>query len=180
MKGLSEEGGEMRLNKSEFEYYVGMYRKTVFAAALCYVKNASDADDVSQDVFLKLYTCGMTFDSDEHVKAWLIRCAVNRSKSLLKSHWYKFSEPLEKAENKTYYDTRQTDVMLKLLRKIHKNNRITLYMYYYEGYSLDEIAEILGINANTVSSRLRRGRLQLKKLLLDERNDLGDELQRFF
>ncbi|MBQ9384108.1 MAG: RNA polymerase sigma factor [Ruminiclostridium sp.] len=170
----------MRLNKSDLEYYVGLYRKTVFAAALCYVRNSSDAEDISQDVFLKLFTCGMTFESDEHVKAWLIRCTVNRCKSLLRSYWYRFSEPLEKAENETYYDSGQTDGMLKLLRRIRKNNRITLYMYYYEGYSLDEIARILGISANTVSSRLRRGRSQLKRLLLDERNDLGDELQRFF
>ena len=170
----------MRLNKSEFEHYVGLYRKTVFAAALCYVKNSSDADDITQDVFFKLYTCGMTFDSDEHVKAWLIRCAVNRSKSLLRSHWYRFSEPLEKAEDKIYCDTGQADGMLNILRKLRKNNRITLYMYYYEGYSLDEIAGILGTNANTVSSRLRRGRMQLKKLLLDERNELDNELQRFF
>jgi len=168
------------LNKSKFEYYVGLYRKTVFAAALCYVKNSSDADDVAQDVFFKLYTCGLTFDSDEHVKAWLIRCAVNRSKSLLRSNWYRHSEPLEKAEDMISFDSVQSDGMLKLLRKLRKNNRITLYMYYYEGYSLDEIAEILGISANTVSSRLRRGRMQLKKLLLDEGNGLDNELQGFF
>lgn len=169
------------MNKQELERYVALYRKTVCNAALCYVRNAADAEDIAQEVFLKLYTSDIRFESDDHVKAWLIRCAVNLGKSLLRSHWHRNALPLEAAENIPSPESRgEAGEMLKIMRRLSKNNRIALYMHYYEGYTLEETAQILGISPNTVSSRLRRGREQLKKLLVQERNTLDDELQRFF
>lgn len=168
------------MNKTELEHYVTLYRKTVCNAALCYVRNIADAEDIAQEVFLKLYTCGTQFESDEHVKAWLIRCAVNLGKSLLRSHWHRNALPLDAAENMVCADSSgESGEMLKIMRRLSRNNRIALYMHYYEGYTLEETAKILGISPNTVSSRLRRGREQLKKLLMTEGSTL-DELQRFF
>ena len=62
--------------------------------------------------------------------------------------------------------------LFELIHKLGKNNRIVMYLYYYEGYSVGETAGILGINENAVSSRLKRGRQQLKKLIEEERNGL--------
>lgn len=169
------------MTDSEFERYVGLYRKSVCTAALYYVKEPSDADDITQEVFFRLFTYDGEFECDEHVKAWLLRCAVNKSKDLLRSHWYRFSEPLESAEDKAYSTTAENDEhVLDILRKLGRNNRIVLYMYYYEDYSSPEIAKILGISERAVSSRLRRGRRQLKKLLEAERNDTDNGLQRLF
>ena len=168
------------MNRTELERYVTLYRRSVMGAALCYVKNTADAEDITQEVFLKMYTREESFESDEHAKAWLIRCAVNLGKSLLRSHWHRYSLPLDAAADIPSGESgRDTGEMLQMLKKLGKNNRIALYMHYYEGYTLEETAEILGISPNTVSSRLRRGREQLKKLLTEERNS-NDELQRFF
>ncbi len=179
MKGpfRSTKGGEMRVTDNELEYYIRNFRKNVYNAVLCYVRNPSDAEDITQDTFLKLYTYNKSFNDDEHVKAWLLRCAINNCKNHLRSHWYRFTVPLEAAENMTVADnTDHDDEMLGIMKKLNRNNRIALYMYYYEGYTIGEIGHILGISSDTVSSRLHRGRQQLKKLLSEERNGLYNEL----
>ena len=167
----------MRVTDNELEYYIRNFRKSVYNAVLCYVRNPSDAEDITQDMFLKLYTYDKSFNDDEHVKAWLLRCAINECKNHLRSHWYRFSSPLESAETLTYNDkVEYDDEMLKIMKKLSRNNRIALYMYYYEGYTIEEIGRILDVSPDTVSSRLHRGRQQLKKLLSEERNGLFNEL----
>ena len=168
------------MTDNELERYVRLYRKSVISAALCYVRNTSDAEDISQEVFMKLYTSDIGFESDEHVKAWLLRCAMNMSKNLLHTHWYRFSVPLEEAAEKVHYDVTESGGLLEILHKVSRKNRAALYMYYYEGYSAAETAKILKITESAVMARLSRGRRQLRALLSDERNDIHDELQRFF
>ena len=165
------------MTDSEFEHYVKLYRRNVFAAALCMVRNEYDADDITQEAFFRLYRYGGTFNEDEHVKAWLIRCAVNRAKTLLGSYRRRAFLPLEAAAELSHTDSCGEDSpLLQLMGKLNRNNRITLHMYYYEGYTTEEIAEILGISPGAVISRLSRARRQLKKLITDERND-DDGLQ---
>ncbi len=160
------------MTDSEFERYVRLYRRNVFAAALCLVRNEYDADDITQEAFLRLYRYGGTFSEDEHVKAWLIRCALNRGKTMLGSGWRRRSLPLDAAAEITYTDSAYDggSDLLKLIGKLKRNNRIALHMYYYEGYTTEEISAILGISTGAVNSRLSRGRQQLKALIGDERN----------
>ena len=156
----------------DLDRYIELYRRTVTDTALFIVKNPADAEDIAQDVFLKLFTYQGSFNSDEHIKAWLIRCAVNRGKTLLGSRWRKFAQPLESAAELIHTDSYNDDsTILRLIGKLNKNNRITLHMYYYEGYRAEQIADILGISTNAVVSRLSRARRQLKKLISEERND---------
>lgn len=164
----------MQVKDSELERYIEMYRKSVLGTALCYVRNASDAEDILQEAFIKLYTYKGSFDSDEHVKAWLLRCTINLCKSLLRSYWYKFSEPLDAAEEQVQSDEPNDGVVTEALGKIRSKTRIVLYMYYYEGYSAEEIAKMTNSTVNSVRLRLSRGRRQLKELLIDERNDPDD------
>lgn len=140
--------------------------------ALFYLKNPYDADDVVQDVFLRLYTYTGEFDSEEHIKAWLIRCAVNRCKDILLSPWHRLSMPLEAASEKVHIDRAEGETeIFRLLKKLKRNNRVTMYLYYYEGYSTEEIAKMLGISVVAVTSRLKRGRQQLKKLMNNTQED---------
>lgn len=160
------------MTDSEFERCVRLYRRNVFAIALCLVRNEYDADDITQEAFFRLYRYGREFESDEHIRAWLIRCVINRGKTLLGSRWRKSSLPLEAASEVTYSDSRgEGDVILALLGKLNRNNRIALHMYYYEGYTTEEIAKILGISPGAVASRLSRGRRQLRDLMTRERNE---------
>ncbi len=164
------------MEKERFERYVEMYTKNVFGTALCYVRNTSDADDIVQEVFIKLYTHKGSFESDEHVKAWLLRCAVNQSKSLLRSYWYRFSDPLEKAGDKVHSDKKDSEKLLEIMSRLDCKTHLVLYMYYFEGYSAKEIAGMTHFTENAVMHRLSRGRKRLKELLSQERIDLDDEL----
>lgn len=159
------------MTENELERYVRMYYKNVCTAAFCCLKNHSDADDVAQEVFLKLYTSDSSFASDEHAKAWLLRCAVNKSADILRSHWYRFSLPLESAADKAYLDDPGSVELLGLLNRLKPKIRIALYLHYYEGYTVCELAKILGISESSVRSRLMRGRRQLKTMLGDERSE---------
>ena len=166
------------MTEEELERCIVLYRKMVWSAALCYVKNPADADDIAQDVFLKLYTYDGSFENEEHIKAWLLKCAVNRSKNILRSHWYRFSQPLEAAVNKEYLDDKDSGFELpELFGKISPKNRIALYLHYIEGYSVEETARLLNISKSAAGVRLMRGRKQLEKLIADERGK-GNELQK--
>jgi len=166
------------LQDDEFEYCVRKYRKAVFGAALCYVKNPGDADDIAQEVFMKLYTYTGSFDSEEHVRAWLMKCAVNLGKSLLRSYWHRNSAPLETAGEMPAPDTSETGLP-ELLNKLSRKNRAAMYLHYYAGYSAGEIAQILGTSESAVMARLSRGRKQLRAMMTDERNESNDGLQKY-
>lgn len=153
------------ITRQEFTRLVELFSGTVFRTALCYTKNKQDADDIMQDVFLKLYTYEKEFESDEHVKAWLIRVTANRCKNLLKSLSYRLSEPIEKAENIPAYEQGENG-LLSVITELNPKVRAAMYMFYYEGYSVKEIAFITGEKETTITTRLSRGRKQLKKLLL--------------
>ena len=172
----TEKGGDVQVNSNDLERYIKLYRKSVLGVALCYVRNTSDAEDIAQDVFIKLYTYEGSFESDEHVKAWLLRCAINHSKDLLRSFWYRSSAPLEAAEGKLHYDTSEGGLP-EAMSKLSPKMRIVLNLHYYEGYSAKEIAQIMHTTESSVLHRLSRGRKQLKDILINERNEVYDELQ---
>ncbi len=155
------------MTEQELTRIVGLYSNTVFRTAMCFMKNKADADDIMQDTFLKIYTYKKDFESDEHIKAWLIRTAANQAKNLLKSRWYRLSEPIENAENAVFQE-KEADSLLSVIMKLKPKSRHALYLFYYEGYSVKEIAAIMKQSETAVTSQLSRGRSQLKKLLMKE------------
>ncbi|GAA0182265.1 sigma-70 family RNA polymerase sigma factor [Clostridium sediminicola] len=147
---------------------VSKYSDMVLRLAFIYVKNISDAEDITQDVFLKLYRGNKVFNNDEHLKAWLIVVTKNTSKDYIKSLWRRKTEELKDnlSANDNYFDSQLIKEVLKLPVKY----RDVLYLYYYEGYSISEIAKNLNINEATIRTRLKRGREALKRKIggLDE------------
>ena len=116
------------------------------------------------------------FTFDEEYKAWLLRIAANRCKDLLKSHWYKFSEPLDEQMQAPENDEETKDELLSALSRLGAKTRTVLYMYYYEEYSVKEIAELMGDTETAVTSQLWRGRKRLKELLKKDDCEEGSEL----
>ena len=159
-----------RITAQEFEYYVSTFSGAVFRTAMCYTKNKADADDIMQEVFLKLYTADTYFENDTHAKAWLIKVTANMCRNMLKNPWKKLIQPIEAAENMPAESERKSG-LVDIIMKMKSKNRIVLYMHYFEGYTTREVAEILGIKENAVTSQLYRGRKQLKDLLLKEGYD---------
>ncbi len=155
------------MTENELNRIIELFGKSVFQTAFCYMKSYADAEDIRQEAFIKLYTSGKSFTSDEHIKAWLLRVTTNLCKNSLKSFRRRMTVPLEQAAELPTNDKHAGD-FINLLFRLKPDYRIALYMHYYEGYSVKEIAEITGSKENTVLSRLSRGRKQLKDILLKE------------
>lgn len=130
----------------------------VYRLAFARVKNKYDADDVLQEVFLRLIKCKDQIQNDQHLKALLIRITINCSKSMLGSSWFKRTEPLSEnlSVSDEYSDT--LDAVLRLPVKY----RTVIHLHYYMGYGVDEISGILKSNPSTVKSQLHRARKLLK------------------
>jgi len=138
------------------------YSDSLIRIAFAYLKNVADAEEVAQDVFLAYLQTAPDFKSSEHEKAWLIRTAINKSKNMLKTGWFRSRTPLP--DNLTYLP--QEDYMvLQAVLSLEPKYRIPIHLHYYEGYSLEEIAEILHAKPATVGTWLARGRKQLKGVI---------------
>lgn len=158
------------MDEKELTRLVEKFSGTVYRAAYCCLRNSADADDITQDTFLALYTSNVDFTGDEHIKAWLIRVAVNRCRNLLRSFRYRTSVPLDEAADITTVPVHR-DSLLPVLMKLKPKYRVALYMFYYEDIPIRQIAEILGEKPTAVTTRLTRARQQLKQLLIKEGYD---------
>ena len=154
------------MNDSRIEYYVRRFRSSVYNAALCACRDPFDADDAAQDVFFRLCDYDGDFNDDEHAKAWLIRCAVNRGHDIVRSKRRRPTVPLEEAAGAVQPDA--PDSLLPTVMKLERTNRLILYLYYFEEYRIEEISGITELSVSAVRSRLARARKQLKKLVMEE------------
>ncbi|MHB1153849.1 MAG: sigma-70 family RNA polymerase sigma factor [Eubacteriales bacterium] len=141
---------------------VNKYAHTVAKTAFAYLKNTADAEDITQEVFLSLMQKNPLFENEEHLKAWLIRVAINKSKNHLKSGWFKSNNRIP--DELPYLSQEQSDLLSEVLA-LDLKYRLPIHLYYYEGYTIKEIAKILGEKEATVGTRLARGRSLLKKSL---------------
>ena len=156
---------------SDFETAAEKYRDNIYAIAFNFFKNSSDADDVVQDVLLKLYRTERTFESDEHVRNWLLRVAVNQCKKISISSWFRKNMPLEEYAESLQYETPEESDLFFAVMALPKKYRAIVHLYYYEDYSTREIAEMLRLKEPTVRTRLLRARKTLKERVSDVWNE---------
>ena len=154
------------LTETEFSEYVEKYIDTVYRVAFSMLKNPHDADDVTQEVFLKLYTARGEFQSEAHVKNWLVKVTVNTCRNVFRTPWRKVEDIEEYAQTLAFETPEQSDLFLAV-NSLDRKYRIAVHLYYFEGYSVKEIGEILGVSENTVSTRLARARGKLKAILTE-------------
>ncbi len=141
---------------------VAKYFDMVYKLAAAETKDLTHADDVVQEVFLRYIQKHDTFKSEEHRKAWLIRVTVNCSRDVLRSPWYKRTEPLK--EDIPFSDDGKSELYYAV-HELPEKYRTAIHLYYYEGLSVKEIGEYLRIKESNVKSRLKRGREMLKSAL---------------
>lgn len=154
------------MTDEHFTYVAKKYADTIFRIAFNYCKNRDDSDDIVQNVLLKYYKSKKDFESEEHIKNWLIRVAVNECKKLLITPFKKNIVPLDEVNRLGFEHKEESDLYYAVM-ELKQSYRMVVYMYYYEDFSVDEIAEILGQNPSTVRTRLMRARQKLK-LKLEE------------
>ncbi|MBQ3841728.1 MAG: RNA polymerase sigma factor [Ruminiclostridium sp.] len=157
------------MSGNELKRYVELYRTSVTNAALFIVKNPADAEDIVQDVFLKLYIHTGEFKNDEHVRAWLLRCAINGSLNLVRSGWHKNSVSLDSIKELPDNNPETGSEIRNAMMSLDPKLRAVLYLHYFEGYTDEETAKMTGISTAAVKGRLRRGRDKLRNLIENER-----------
>lgn len=153
---------EKRFAQFTYEQVVRKYSDTVTGVCIMRLHNLADAEDCYQNVFFKLYYKSPKFESEEHIKAWLIRVAIHECTSFMRKNRRQL--PLESLENEAIViDSDSSDISWALMKTPPKY-RDVLYLHYCEQYKVCEIAKILDVKENTVKSLLKRGREILKSV----------------
>lgn len=155
----------MKNQSALIEEIVTKYENRLFRTALAIVGCKADAEDIVQDVFVKLFQKQPQFESEAHEIAWLIRVTVNLCKSRLRSPWRKNTTELLESYPAENYE--QHSIMQTVLSLPHKY-RVVIHLFYYEGYSTKEIADITQQKEPTVRQHLTRARRMLKQFLEGE------------
>ena len=141
------------------------YELSVFRAAYYICKNRQDAEDVCQDTFLAYFDTDRDFESPEHIRAWLLRTAINKAKNVCRAFWRRNRESLDDHAELTAGEDPEGSGLLDAVLRLPIRCRTVMHLFYYEDYSVKETAELLGISENTVKSQLNRGRRLLKEML---------------
>ena len=139
------------------------YGNAILRCAYSYLHNMADAEEILQDTLLKLLTAAPRFESGEHEKAWLLRVAANLSKNRIEYNALRVSDELD--ESLAEEGREDLSFVWDAVKDLPVQFREVIHLHYYEGYSTEEIAKILGRNPATVRSDLRRGREKLKTVL---------------
>lgn len=160
------------LRIDEEETYIEVVEKfadMVFRIAYQNCFNKSDSQDVAQDVFVKLLSQkGRTFRDMEHIKAWLIKVTLNRCKDYSRFTEHRKEISIEEWDG-TFLEDKQE--VLPVLEELQREERTIVYLHYFEGYSIREIAQLLGKKQNTIGSKLGRARKKLGKLLEENKKE---------
>lgn len=141
------------------------FAPAVYRLAYARAGNAADAEDVMQDVFLRLLTKAPTFRDDDHARAWLLRVTVNRAKDLLRAAGRR-NVPLEEAEECSAPEPPEGEALGAVLA-LPPKLRLVVHLFYYEELSVKEIGSVLGISQSAVKTRLSRAREQLRASLTE-------------
>lgn len=150
------------------EQLIRAHGSTVYRLAYAQTRSRHDADDVFQEVFLRVAQHRPIFDSEEHAKAWLLRVTLNCLKSHWRAAWRRHDVPLDERIPFPAPEERALD---DALRQLAPKYRAAVHLFYYEGYSAEEIARMTGEKPSTIRTRLTRARAQLRDLLKGESDD---------
>lgn len=159
------------MTSEHFSCLAEKYIDMVFRIALNYLRSPVDAEDITQNVFLKLLRERKAFSSEEHIKHWLIRTAINECKNLVRSKWW-ITESLEDYSATLAFEAPEHSALFCAVMDLPRIYRLPIYLHHYEGYSTEEVASVLKIPRGTVCSRLKRGRELLKKTLKEVEDDV--------
>lgn len=158
--------GQVSLARDETaDVLLDRYGDMILRLAFSCMKNLPDAEDVLQDVFLKILEKNPAFESEEHRKAWLIRVAVNICRSRLRSPWRRHKELEEADAFLEEVDWLEGNEVLDAVMALPEKYREVIHLYYYEDYSVGQIASLLGRKEATVRSLMFRARAILKNTL---------------
>lgn len=139
------------------------YGNAILRCAYSCLHNMADAEEILQDTLLKLLTAAPSFESEEHKKAWLLKVAANLSKNRIEYNALRDCDELD--ESLAAEGREDLSFVWEAVKQLPTQYREVIHLHYYEGYSTEEMAQILSRNPSTIRSDLRRGREKLKSVL---------------
>ena len=154
------------MDTQEMEQIYDKYHESVYRLAFAYCKNRADAEDITSEVFLKRFASRTVFENERHETGWMMRVTINQAKDLLRSFRYRFSVPLEEAA--LCIETPEEHDVYHAVMELPVKYRSVIHLFYYEGYSTAEIAEMTGRSETAVRTQLHRARKLLKEALGEE------------
>lgn len=152
-----------QIDAQEAERLVETYSDLILRLSYTWLKSTQDAEDICQTVLLRLLTGETAFQSREHEKAWVVRTTINACKDELRS-FRRRAAPLDEAAEAAAPEPPRSDV-LEAVMALPEKYRTAIYLYYYEGYGVKEIAALTGRSEAAVSAHLSRGRNRLRTML---------------
>lgn len=146
-----------------------LYKNDIYRLAYSYTKNTADSDDIVQNVFVKLYKKQKILNkSDIEIKKWLIKVTINNCKTLFLSSWRKKIVSLSEKEENLVTSKNYDNNLLDEINKLSKNERLAIFLYYYENYKINEISSILKKSETNIQTILYRARNKLKNIIKEE------------
>ena len=143
------------------------YLDTVYRVALHCLRVPADAEDAAQTAMLRLWQSETEFTDDDHLRFWLIRVTVNACRDAARSPWRRRTVPLESCREPSFQEAEHRE-LYEAVMALPAKYRLPVYLYYYEGYAVAEVGELLGLNPSTVQTRLARARERLRDKLTEE------------
>jgi RNA polymerase sigma factor (sigma-70 family) len=152
-------------DEQEVNRAIERYSDTVKRLCMIHLKNHADTEDIFQTVFLKYVLSSVSFESEEHEKAWFIRVTINACKDLLKNFFRTHTVALEEVMEQPALMPPDHREVLEAVLSLPAKYKEVVYLYYYEDYTVPEISGILGKNVNTIYTLLTRSRKMLREKL---------------
>lgn len=150
---------------------VQRYHQNLYAVAYSVCSNREDAEEAAQDTFIQYHISKKEFDSEEHIRAWLIRVTINKAKNAAKSFRRRNRTSLEDQLTTLSFESEEASQVFEAVMQLAPKYRIVVHLFYYEDYSVREIAEILKISEANVKTRLSRARAMLRDTLKEVWSD---------
>ena len=165
--------------RQPLELLIDRYQKNLFAAAFNVCANAQDAEDAVQDTFLQYYSTNKQFNDEEHIKAWLLRVAINKAKDVTRRSRRKNTVSLEELTTDIPFEDPEVETFFDEVMNLSEKYRVAIHLFYYEDMAVKDIANCLQISEGSVKMRLSRGRDLLKERLTeDDDNDRSGKIQK--
>lgn len=153
------------------EMLVKRYHQNLFAVAFNVCKNREDAEEVVQDAFIQYHLKRLDFQSEEHIRAWLIRVTINKAKNAARTFWRRHRTSLEETMAALTFDDQESEQLFEAVMALPQKYRIVVHLFYYEDYSVHEMAELLRLSESNVKTRLSRARAMLRDTLKEVWSD---------
>ncbi len=152
-------------SEEEANRAVDRYADLVRRLCMIHLKNHADTEDIFQTVFLKYVLSSVSFESEEHERAWFIRVTINACRDLLRSVFRRRVTSLDEVLELPAEVPPDLGYVLEAVLSLPQKYRQVIYLHYYEGYSAPQIGKLLGKNVNTVYTLLNRSRAMLRERL---------------